>query len=157
MKKGILILAVLLLNISLIKASSIDGDNLKKAIKKSAIIFSGKLISKELVTTEISAPKLGTTQKYIRNVYTFKVNQIFKGKIISNIITIVTNKNDVDFIEGQIYVVYSFYSNYLLTSNFYLNGEKVKPFLATKSNNTKLIAKVSKKEMKKLRRLAKRK
>jgi len=155
MKRGILILTVLLLNFNFLHAEAGGEIELKKAIKKSAIIFSGKLIKKELLITEIKAPKIGTAQKYIRTVYTFEVSEIFKGEMDSKTIQITTKYKEFDFVKGEKYIVYSYYSKYLLTSNFYLNGEKVTPFLATdKKVRTKNIAKIERKEMKKLKKMA---
>lgn len=157
MKKGILILTLLLLNVNFLFADSGGEIELKKAIKKSAIIFSGRLIKKELVVTEIKAPKIGTAQKYVRTVYTFEVLEIFKGKRDFITIRITTKYKEFDFEKGGNYVVYSYYSKYLLTSNFYLNGEKVTPFLATdKKIRTKKLTKIERKELKKLKKLARR-
>lgn len=54
-------------------------------------------------------------------------------------------------------ITYSYFLEYLLTSNFYINGEKVKPFLATDfCTNTKKLNFVNKKELKKLKKIARR-
>jgi hypothetical protein len=157
MKRGILILTVLLLNFNFLHADSGGEMELKKAIKKSTVIFSGKLIKKELVVTEIKAPKIGTAQKYIRTVYTFEVSKIFKGEMNYKTIQITTKYKEFDFVKGEKYIVYSYYSKYLLTSNFYLNGEKVTPFLATnKKSRTKQLTKIERNELRKLKKLARR-
>jgi len=150
-------LIAFLLSFNFSNAFNTGEIDLNKAIKKSAIIFSGKLIKKEILVTDIKAPKIGSDQKYIRTVYTFKVEEIYKGKTIAKTIKITTRYKEFSFKKGENYVVYSYYSKYLLTSNFYLNGEKVTPFLATdKKIRTKVLSKVEKKELKKLKRIARR-
>ncbi len=158
MKKSFLIIVFLLSVFSISFANCGCGDlSIKESFKSSDAIFRGKLIKKELLITEINAQKIETKQKYTRMVYTFLVNEVIKGKIQQKKIQITTKYNDINFILDTDYLVYSYYSEYLLTSNFYLNGERVEPFLVTDNcTNSKKICAVDKKELKKIRKLARR-
>lgn len=134
---------------------SCEEQNTKDSYKKSDLIFTAKLIDKEIKISEMSAPKIGKKQLYRRVIFTFEVIELIKGKKTSNIITINSKCDNIDFSRGEEYLIYSYYSEYLLTTNFYLNGEKVTPFLATDvCTKTKALALVDKKEIKKLKKYA---
>lgn len=129
----------------------------KDAFNEANLIFTGKLIKKEIKITEINAPKINLKQKYVRTIYTFEVIELIKGRKNIKTIKIKTKYDNIDFIKGEKYLLYSYYSEYLLTSNFYINGEKVSPFLATDScTNTKKLANAERKELKKLKKFARR-
>ncbi len=157
--KGI-ILTALCIAFSIANAYSCSCEELnnKEAFKKSDLIFTGKLIEKEIKTTEINAPKIQTKQRYTRVIFTFEVMELIKGVKKSKTITINSKYNNIDFKRGETYLIYAYYSEYLLTSNFYLNGEKVAPFLVTDiCTKTKQLALIQKKELKKLKKFARRK
>ncbi|MCF6350322.1 MAG: hypothetical protein L3J23_04755 [Flavobacteriaceae bacterium] len=138
-------------------ACSCEELSTKEAFKKSDLIFAGKLIEKEIRTTEINAPKIKTKQHYTRVIFTFEVIELIKGLEKSKIITISSKRNGIDFKRGHKYLIYAYYSEYLLTSNFYLNGEKVSPFLVTDvCTKTKQLDLIQKNEIKKLKKIVKR-
>ena len=155
MKKTLFGIVFFLLSVS--TTFAIDGKKIKASYKKATVVFTGNLINKEIIQTEEEAPFIESMQSYIRTVYTFEITEWFKGVKQSKTIKIVSKHQDFNFKIGNTYLVYSFLSMHLLTSNFYLNGEKVTPFLAVKKASlTRDIMEVSKKEIKKLRKLAKR-
>lgn len=156
--KGIILTALLTLSIVFkANACACEKLKLKDAYNKSELIFTGKLIDKEIKITEIKAPKIDLKQKYVITVYTFEIIEFIKGVKNVKTIKINTRYNNIDFVNGEKYLIYSYYSEYLLTSNFYINGEKVNPFLATDScTNTKNLANVERKEIKKLKKFARR-
>jgi len=155
--KGIIFLFfAFFINVNSIQAScGCEEISLKKAYDKSDLIFTGKLIKKELKSEEIKAPKIEQKQLYIRMIYTFEIEHMYKGKMSSKIITIQSKYNNINFEKGRKYLVYAYLSNYLLTNNFYINGEKVLPFLATDNcTKSRELRFVEKKELKKLRKFA---
>ena len=156
MKKRILTFTILLFTLSLTYAScSCEELSIKDAYNSSDLIFTGRLVDKEIKITEINAPKIEEKQRYTRVVFTFEVIELIKGKKRVKTVKISSRYNDIDFKRGDKYLIYSYYSEYLLTTNFYLNGEKVTPFLVTDvCTNTKKISKVEKREIKKLKRFA---
>lgn len=158
MKGIILLFFAFYLNIFSIQAScGCIEVSLNKAYEQSDIIFTGELIHKELKDEEIKAPKIAQKQRYLRMVYTFKINKLYKGKLQSKIVVIESKYNNINFEKGRKYLVYSYLSKYLLTNNFYINGEKVTPFLATDNcTKSREIRFVEKKEIKKLVKLSKR-
>lgn len=158
MKKGILTAAIILLLTNLSFACVCTEKNIKESYQNSSIVFTGKLIKKELVIKEISAPKINEVQSYATYQYTFEVNVVYKGKKNTKTVTISSKyKNNLNFKEDKDYLIYAYNSNYLLTNNFYLNGEKVTPFLAIDNcTRSKEIAFAEKKELRRLKKIAKR-
>jgi len=129
----------------------------KKAYEKSDLIFTGKLINKEILSEEIKAPKIAQKQLYTRVLYTFEIEKLYKGKVQKRTIKIQAKYNNINFVKGRKYLVYAYLSKYLLTNNFYINGEKVTPFLATDNcTKSRELRFVEKKELKKLKKRAKR-
>ncbi len=157
MKGIILAIFTLLIGINNIQANcDCEELSLKKAYNSSDLIFTGKLVKKEVLTEEINAPKIESKQLYTRVIYTFELKQLFKGKATNRIIQIQTKYNNINFEKGKLYLVYAYLSKYLLTNNFYINGEKVTPFFATDiCTRTKELQLVEKKELKKLKKYAK--
>ena len=158
MKGIILLFFTLFFHVNSIQAScGCDEVSLKKAYEKSDLIFTGELIKKEIKSEEIKAPKIAQKQKYTRVIYTFKIEKLIKGKLQSKIVVIQSKYNNINFVKGRKYLVYAYMSKYLLTNNFYINGEKVPPFLATDNcTKSRELRFVEKKELKKLKKLAKR-
>jgi len=132
--------------------------SVKKAYEKSDLIFTGKLIKKQIRSEEIKAPKIAQKQLYTRMLYTFEIKQIYKGKKYHKVIQIESKYNNINFEIGRKYLVYAYLSEYLLTNNFYINGEKVPSFLATDNcTKSRELRFVEKKELKKLKKLSKHK
>ncbi len=130
---------------------------IKEAYKKSDVVFIGKIIAKEIKQTPINVSKINAIQNYIRTVYTFEIIELFKGQQKSKTIKITTKYNAFNFKMGDVYLTYAYLSKYLLSNNFYINNETVIPFLAVKKpSRIRPIEIVSKKELKKLRKYAKR-
>ncbi|MEE9348469.1 MAG: hypothetical protein V3U80_00315 [Flavobacteriaceae bacterium] len=131
-----------------------ENKNIKKSFKKSNTVFVGELVKRELKQSKVLAPSINTEQNYIRIIYTFKVIKLFKGDN-EEFVQITIRYKGKDFVKGEKYLVYANLSEYLLTSNFYLNGEKVTPFLTVnEKSRTKLKALTNRKEIKKLNKLA---
>ncbi len=155
--KGIILSVIIVFSISNAFACNCEELKITKAYNNSDLIFTGKLINKEIKVTEVEAPKIKSIQKYTRIIFTFEVIEVIKGRKHNSIVKISSKFNDINFMLGEEYLIYSYFSEYLLTSNFYINGEKVKPFLATDfCTNTKKLSFVNKKELKKLRKIARR-
>ncbi len=158
MKGIILVISLFLISTSLSFATcGCEEQSLKQAYRKSDLIFKGKLIQKEIFSREIKAPKINVKQKYTTIVYTFEVVEVIKGIKNRKVIKLETKPNSINFDRGKTYLVFAYLSKYLLTSNFYLNGEKVKPFLVTDvCTKTKEFTLVDKKTIRKIKKLAKR-
>ena len=159
MKKGILTVAIILFITNLSYACVTCAEKkVKESYQKSAMVFTGKLIKKELIIKEVKAPKIEEVQSYATYQYTFKVYEMYKGVKKTKLVSITSKyKNDLNFKEDKEYLIYAYSSKYLLTNNFYLNGEKVEEFLAVNDcSRSKEIVFTEKKELKKLKKLAKR-
>jgi hypothetical protein len=158
MKKGVLTVAIIILFTHLSFACGCAEKTVKESYQKSNLVFTGKLIKKELVVKEIKAPKIEEVQSYATYQYTFEILVMYKGKqAIKEVVLSSKYRNTLNFKENNEYLVYAFNSNYLLTSNFYLNGEKVPSFLAVDNcSRSKEIVYTDKKELKKLRKYSKR-
>jgi hypothetical protein len=152
MKGIILLFFAVFFNINSTQASCGCGEiSLKKAYEQSDLIFTGKLIKKQIKSEEIKAPKIAQKQRYTRMIYTFEIERMYKGKLQSKIVIIESKYNNINFEKGRKYLVYAYLSKYLLTNNFYINGEKVTPFLATDNcTKSRELRFVEKKELKKL-------
>jgi len=138
------------------------GKKIEKAFLKSDLIFVGKVIDKQFKETEIYVPELDSKQKYYRAIYTFELINLFRGQPDKEEIEIVTtassNSCGFEFQVGEVYLVYSNQYNQRIAFSPYLNQERVKPFYATDiCTRTEKVNKVEKIEIRKLKRMAKRK
>lgn len=157
MKGIILLFFTFFLYVNSIQAScGCEELTVKEAYKKSDVVFIGKLVKKETLSEEIKAPKIDQKQLYTRMLYTFEIEKLYKGKMQKKRIKIQTRYHNINFEKGRKYLVYAYMSKYLLTNNFYINGEKVTPFLATDNcTKSRELRFVEKKELKKLKKYAK--
>jgi hypothetical protein len=154
--KGILSFALILFTINIFACNCAEN-TVKDSFNNSNIIFTGELIKKDLLIKEIEAPKIKTLQKYVTYQYTFKIITNFKGNKSTKEITISSRYKDFNFKVGKAYLVYAYFSEYLLTNNFYLNGERVNPFLASDiCTRTKSLSVTESRELKKLKSISKR-
>jgi hypothetical protein len=158
MRGIILLVFTFLFSVNTISAScGCEELSLKKAYQKSDLIFTGILIKKEIKTKEVKVSKIAQKQLYTIVKHTFKIEKLIKGKTYSQTVEIKTKYNNINFIKGKKYLVYAYFSKYLLTNNFYLNGEKVEAFLATDNcTQSRELRFVAKKELKKIMRFSRR-
>jgi len=138
------------------------GKKIEKAFSKSDLIFVGKVIDQQFKETEIYVPELDSKQKYSRAIYTFELINLFRGQPDKEEIEIVTTASSsscgFEFQVGEVYLVYSNQYNQRIAFSPYLNQERVNPFYATDiCTRTEKVNKVEKIEIRKLKRMAKRK
>jgi hypothetical protein len=136
------------------------GKKVEKSFIESDLIFTGKVIGKEIKTTEIYVAELDKKQTYVRAVFTFEIIDKISGKFNVEKIEIVTSDGEescgFEFQIGKKYLVFSRIYDQRIAFSPYLNQEKVKPFYSTDlCMRTNLVTRVKKREIKKLKRLAK--
>lgn len=129
-KKFYLIILILFVNQIAYTCSCISNSNIKKAIKKSDLVIIGDV---NLIQKIVLKHKLQGTNSYINFHFykvTVNVEQLYKGKIMSKTIEIITGVGGGDcgfeFKPKKKYVIYASKRNKL-----YAKGEKIKTFFYT--------------------------
>jgi hypothetical protein len=85
--------------------------NVKNAFKKNDVVFIGKVINKEIMTIPYTPLGLNTGVDFYKYKITFMVEKIYKGKIDTNFVEVMTGIGGgdcgYDFDIGKSYVVYA--------------------------------------------------
>ena len=160
-KSSILMFVLILISIGEVYACSCLNTRIKEGFKRSDLIFTGKVVDEKWETTTEKISGTDKTEEYKRVTYTFQIIEFIKGKGFVNEVKITTSgmgeSCGMTFNIGSEYLIYSYKAEHRATPNLYLISEKVKPFyttdLCTRTNELKNI---KTKELKKLKRLAKR-
>jgi len=161
MKKTLLLtLIFLLFSASDAYSCSCLKSKIKEGFKNSDLIFIGKVINEEWNTSTEKIANTNKTEEYKRVTYTFLINEFIKGTESIREVEITTSGFEGDcgmsFEVGAEYLIYSYEIDYRTTSNLYLISEKVKPYFTTDlCTRTNYINNVKQRELKKLKRLAK--
>ena len=123
-KKKYLIIFLLLFIAKSYSCSCEPRPTLEKSYAEADAIFIGTVISKKVISVKYES--VNTTQIE----YKFRRTKVFKGKSLTEIITIITGNGRHDcgymFEINKKYIVYAYIQN-----QYYDGGEKVKPFLST--------------------------
>jgi hypothetical protein len=151
MKQILLFITVLLLFKSSYCCTCIGECTFEKEYKRSSVILTGKIFLKKTIIAKDSLMPLIKIQ---RAEYTIRVTKLYKGKIETNLLKIITGMGGGDcgfeFRKGSEYIIYCSYEN-----KYYEQGEIVNRFLNTDiCRRTRLIA--DKNELKLLNKQLKR-
>ncbi|MCC4214743.1 hypothetical protein [Leeuwenhoekiella parthenopeia] len=164
MKKTILItLSLIIFSLNGIYACSCIKVNIKNEFERSDLIFTGRLVDIVERTASDTIPLEGG-KHYIREYrwkdFKFKVSEFIEGKNKTEFIIIASTAGGADCgINFDLNTDYLIYSSEI---DFYLNsfgeGTKLKPYYTSSiCTRTKTMKKTSKREIRKLKRLANRK
>lgn len=158
------LLFLLLFSVNDIYACSCLESSIKQGFTHADIIFTGKAIAFDKIThtDSISNPEKAGAYYHRQFVYyefTFEIKEIIKGNIDTGLLTITTHVDSAScgfyFELDTDYLVYSHRSNIQMGS--WIEEDIVDPYYTTGlCTRTQAISKDTKKEIKKLKRLAKR-
>ena len=122
----IILLQLVLLPKLLLPCGCIGQESIKSAIKRANVVFVGKMIKEETFVFDSIGPRL----KFSDNKVSFLVKYIYKGKIKSDTIKVITGIGGGDcgfpFIKDKEYIIYANYQNTLFNG-----GPILQPFLYT--------------------------
>ncbi|MEE9432149.1 MAG: hypothetical protein V3V16_13955 [Melioribacteraceae bacterium] len=161
-KSSILTFILILFSVGVVYPCSCLNTRIKEGFKRSDLIFTGKVVDEKWESTTEKISGTDKTEEYKRVTYTFHITEFIKGTESIKEVKITTSgmgeSCGMTFNMGSEYLIYSYETEHRATPNLYLISEKVKPFyttdLCTRTNELKNI---KPKELKKLKRLAKRK
>ena len=162
MKKYFIFLFVLFFSFKSFACSCDKIENVIKSYKGFDLIFVGKVIDVKEIKLKHKFFHNGKEHVYEsdKDIYTFEVKTLYKGKQVSKRIKISTNPDEAGcgyyFEKGKSYLVYSYETDLEVNSDI-VGDNKVKPFYTTHlCTRTVTINRVKKKEFRKLARYKRR-